>query len=175
MKKIIFIAGNSGSGKSYMTTRLVNDFPDIFRKLPQYTTRPKRENEGNEYIYTNKEYFNSIKDTLIATTEVNGNFYGTKPEVEGDSRTGIVIVNALGLKNGINDLNTHYQNIDYGVIFLDNDEPFESRKDKRDIDKEIKDLKEVLKNISSEFKRNVQNNKNNPITPLQLKEIIENI
>ena len=58
-KRPLIILGPSGVGKDTIINMLLKKYPDIFYKLPSYTTRPKRkgEKEGVDYFYITKEEF----------------------------------------------------------------------------------------------------------------------
>lgn len=140
MKNLLFIIGTSGSGKSYITSKLSEK--EGFYKLLQYTTRAKRENEGNEYYYITKEHFAIIEDRLIATTVVNDNYYGTIPTFKDNGDIAVVIVNALGLRNGLKYLSNH-KDINFNVLYLTG-ESFEERKEGRDVDREREEIEEIL-------------------------------
>ena len=80
-KRPLIILGPSGVGKDTIIIMLLKKYPDIFYKLPSYTTRPKRkgEKEGVDYFYITKEEFQAMKNEnkLIGIQEYNGNFYAT--------------------------------------------------------------------------------------------------
>ena len=140
MKKVLFVLGLSGSGKSFITTELIKNYPETFYKLEQYTTRPKRTSFEEEYYYITKDHFKLIEDKLMAITEVNGNSYGTIPTLAED-RIAIVIVNALGLKNGI--AYVMKNNIAYEIMYVKTDSPFEEREN-RDLEYEENNIQVVL-------------------------------
>lgn len=140
MKNLLFIIGTSGSGKSYITNKLSEK--EGFYKLLQYTTRAKRENEGDEYYYITKEHFDIIGDRLIATTVVNDNYYGTIPTFRDNGDIAVLIVNALGLRNGLEYL-SHHKDINFKILYLTG-ESFEERKEGRNVDREREEIEELL-------------------------------
>jgi len=82
---LCIIAGCSGSGKSYFEKMLVENYPDYFNKLPQVTTRKRREKDEKGYYFINNEIYNYMEDSLIARLgSFNGNQYGTIPVFEKD-------------------------------------------------------------------------------------------
>ena len=140
MKNVLFITGTSGSGKSYITNKLSEK--EGFYKLKQYTTRAKRENEGDEYYYITKEHFDIIGDRLIATTVVNDNYYGTIPTFKDNGDIAVIIVNALGLKNVLVYLSNH-KDIKFNILYLTG-KSFEERKEGRNVDREKEEIEELL-------------------------------
>lgn len=167
-KEILFIIGNSGSGKSYLTSRLIN-YP-MFYKMQQYTTRKKRDNEvGNEYYFINKEHYKLISDRLISTTTVNNEYYGTIPVFE-DNKIAIIIVNKEGFESGLNYINKN-TDIEYRVLYLKNTEPFEEResRNKEFVENEMRECKEIVSTIPKE---NVIELINNPSNRVPIEEIV---
>lgn len=97
----LVICGPSGVGKSYLVDKLVEDYPDHLYKVEQVTTRDIREDErGGNYTFlpTKRDYYR-IKHLLIGCTEINGELYGSIPANEEEERTGIIILNEMGLKD----------------------------------------------------------------------------
>ena len=80
-EKPLIILGPSGVGKDTIINMLLKKYPDIFYKLPSYTTRPKRkgEKEGVDYFYISKEEFlvKRNQNKLIGIQEYNDNFYAS--------------------------------------------------------------------------------------------------
>ena len=80
-KRPLIILGPSGVGKDTIINMLLKKYPEIFYKLPSYTTRPKRkgEKEGVDYFYITKEEFEVKRNQnkLIGIQEYNGNFYAS--------------------------------------------------------------------------------------------------
>lgn len=81
---ILTITGCSGSGKNYLTEKLI----EVLKQdninvdfIVSYTTRPIRKGEenGKDYHFINREKFEEkIKNNeLLEYVEVNGNYYGT--------------------------------------------------------------------------------------------------
>ena len=140
MKKVLFVLGLSGSGKSFITTELINNYPETFYKLEQYTTRPRRSETENEYFYITKEHYKIVEDKLMSNTIVNGNWYGTIPTLN-DTGIAIVIVNALGLKNGVQYVKKN--NISYEIMYVKSEVPFEIRKN-RNCDQEETNIDTIL-------------------------------
>ena len=71
MKQILFICGESGSGKDYIAKELVkhnneNDSFFFFNKPLQYTTRQKRDETDNGYNFIDEEEYKKITNDLFA-------------------------------------------------------------------------------------------------------------
>jgi guanylate kinase len=85
--KLVVIVAPSGSGKTTMAKRLLQDFPNLAFSVSA-TTRPPREGEqdGQEYFFLSDEAFDERVekgDFLEWETFYNGRRYGTlKPEVD---------------------------------------------------------------------------------------------
>lgn len=156
MKKFILLCGVSGSGKNSVTENLINqrEYPQFnFVNLNQVTTRAMRENEvdGREYIFLNREKYESLKDKLIAKTNFYGNFYGTFDQSlsyleNGKYNLNIIIVNREGRDASIKDIKEKYGDdaLTLTVQIVNNNLQVkrEGRNDE-DILKEKKDLDEV--------------------------------
>lgn len=165
MKKVLFICGNSGSGKTFITNSLIERFSHLFYKFEQYTTRPKRENEADDaYRFISKKEYNELTD-IFAKTMVNGNLYGSIPNFIED-KIGIAVVNDAGLRDGM-----YYMerlNIPYRIIFLRNNIPFETRVDSRDVELESYLLTSTLSRLDKRLYDIVDNNSENPIDVLDV-------
>ena len=79
--KPLVIVGPSAVGKDTMINRFIIKYPDVIKKLPSYTTRPKREGEleGKDYYFVTKEKFLKMKNEglLFGIQEYNNNFYAS--------------------------------------------------------------------------------------------------
>lgn len=66
---LIIVAGETASGKDTFVNKLVKEYPNKFRAVCSYTTRPKRENEieGKDHYFVNKELFHKLKSTMDST------------------------------------------------------------------------------------------------------------
>ena len=81
INSLIFM-GPSGVGKDTIINMLLEKYPEIFYKLPSYTTRKIREEDevdGKDYFFITKEEFKVMKDEnkLFGIQEYNGNFYAS--------------------------------------------------------------------------------------------------
>ncbi|KKQ27793.1 MAG: Guanylate kinase [Candidatus Magasanikbacteria bacterium GW2011_GWC2_37_14] len=97
-KKILVIAGPTGSGESTVTRELIKRYP-IFTRLVTATTREPRLNEkdGQDYYFFSEEEFkkevtigNIIEHTFVTGRAV---YYGTyKPDLEQKLNAGFNII-----------------------------------------------------------------------------------
>lgn len=110
LKYLYVIVGKSGSGKDTVVGKLCNEYG--FKSVTSYTTRPKRQGEGDTHIFVTKKEFNKIRKDLVAYTYFNGNEYGaTKEQV---NQADIYIID----KKGIEFFKEHYDR-PFKIIYLD--------------------------------------------------------
>ena len=80
-KKPLLILGPSGVGKDTLINMLKEIYPNIFFKLPSYTTRAKRtgEIEGVDYFFVSEEEFKIMEsqEKLFGIQKYNNNFYAS--------------------------------------------------------------------------------------------------
>lgn len=103
MKTIVAVAGASASGKTSLAEQLVEQFPDIFDRWTQVTTRPSR-GPGDNYLFLSESKYDAIHGLLTAKTMFNGYRYGTMPSPTQAPYI-LIVVNAEGLKDLIYDIN----------------------------------------------------------------------
>lgn len=120
-EKYLIIAGCSGTGKNELMKKLINQYPEIFFKINQATTRDIRDDEaGDTYMWLDSvRDYKKIEHLLIGRTEINGNYYGSIPVVD-DEKIGIIILNEMGLKDFV----SSFQNdtgVKYFILGLDKD------------------------------------------------------
>ena len=77
----IMFSGPSAVGKDTMINKLEKKYPNVVKRLPSYTTRPKRPGEidGVDYYFVTKEQFLKMKKEglLFGIKEYNNNFYAS--------------------------------------------------------------------------------------------------
>ena len=111
-RSLIIIGGPSGSGKTTLANNLCNDFPDEFVKLTQVTTRSMREGEteNDPYKFIDNDTYNSMKSSLIFTTEREHGKYGTILDTTNEDTAKIVIADTNALEELIDSKSsTHIQ------------------------------------------------------------------
>ena len=76
-KTVILIMGKSGCGKSTLERRLIETYPDSFKKVVSSTTRPTRpkETNGKDYWFITEDDYDSTD--FIQTTTFAGFRYGS--------------------------------------------------------------------------------------------------
>ena len=74
---LLCILGRTASGKDSLSNKLCERTG--LNAIISYTTRPRRENEGDTHIFTTKEVYEQMqaKDNVAAYTEIAGNLYWT--------------------------------------------------------------------------------------------------
>lgn len=101
LDNIIVVTGPSAVGKTTLTQNLLKLY-DNLEQIPSVTTRSRRENEKDPYLFTSKHQFNVwiAQDKFIEYSEHYNNYYGTlKREVEKvlySSHKGIKPINVDG-------------------------------------------------------------------------------
>ncbi|XP_053203047.1 guanylate kinase-like [Panonychus citri] len=103
----IVICGPSGSGKSSLLRRLINDYKDYLGFTVSHTTRKPREGEidGREYHFMERDSMEkAIKESeFIEFTEFSGNLYGTSKKamehVQNSGKICILDLEIEGVKN----------------------------------------------------------------------------
>lgn len=164
---ILCILGASGSGKTILMDKLIKHYSDVydnvsgvktFIKIPQVTTREKRENEDDDAykFISEKEYdYLCSQNKLTARTTVVGKRYGAFLDVPNlrnryniDKTIFVIVVNASGLKsikNFIKEDNENKYNLRNIIVRPHNNIPYTVRKNrnKEEISKEMIDLAEI--------------------------------
>lgn len=65
---IIAVVGHTGSGKSSVANHILQEYNTI--QLKQYTTRPKRDENDNEYIFLSDEEFDKKNFSIVESYNV---------------------------------------------------------------------------------------------------------
>lgn len=102
----IILTGSSGVGKNTVINHLKKS-DDIFKLMPTFTTREKREGEVEEYPYffVSKEQFqDKIKNNeMIEYEHIHNNFYGSSYKVLDDNiKDGKVLIKDIGIEGAQN-------------------------------------------------------------------------
>ena len=92
LNKVLVISGPSGVGKDTLMQKILEKYPDKFKKGVTNTSRKIREGEkeGINYYYVTKEEFLKLKDEggLVESNFYNGNYYGlSKRELENGTKS----------------------------------------------------------------------------------------
>lgn len=97
----VALCGVSGTGKNTLADGLVEEFPELFYQLRQYTTRDRRPGEGDTYEFVDFDQFEAVSGRLVGRTEFHRNFYGTLYE-EHYNKINVTILNTQGLRDFLN-------------------------------------------------------------------------
>ena len=89
--KVLVVVGPSGVGKDTVMQKVLEKYPDKFKKGVTHTSRKMRpgEKEGFNYYYVTEEEFLKLKDNdgLVEHNFYNGNYYGlSKKELEDGTK-----------------------------------------------------------------------------------------
>jgi len=150
MTKKILLTGMSCSGKDSLTTLLEHD---EYKILKSYTTRPRRQNEGDTHIFITKDKVDQYKDDMIAYTRIGDyQYFATKQQlIDSD----IYTIDPEGVKY----LKSKVKDIDFIVVYINVSE--EERKDRalhirKDNIEEIEKRFKAEKKQFDEFKFNAE-------------------
>ncbi len=102
MKKILFLVGESGCGKTTKQLELIAEYPETYTRITSTTTRAPRPGEvdNEDYYFVSEEKFKQdIKEHKFTQwAEFGGNYYGTyAAEYEQSSAIGIMICTPEGI------------------------------------------------------------------------------
>ncbi len=78
--KLIIVSAPSGTGKSTLCDRLLQDYPELVYSVSCTTREPRGEEEdGVDYHFVSREKFDRLvgEDAFLEHAEVHGNCYGT--------------------------------------------------------------------------------------------------
>lgn len=79
ISSLLCIVGKSGTGKTTLGKGLTKVFPSLKEVVP-YTTRPRRSESEDCYVFITKEEFNNLQPSLVEYTSFGGNYYGVTEE-----------------------------------------------------------------------------------------------
>lgn len=122
MKKVFLIAGETGSGKDSLVSELCNE--TSLKQLISYSTRPRRDGEGNTHIFIANEEVEQYQDSIIAYTEINNYKYFSTVQQLYESDLYVID------PSGIEYLKNKVDNADIKFITIYINVPFEVRKDR---------------------------------------------
>ena len=77
---LLIISSPSGAGKTTLTRRLLQQFPDLTFSVSHTTRKPRAtEVEGKDYYFTTRKVFQTMisEGAFAESAEVHGNLYGT--------------------------------------------------------------------------------------------------
>lgn len=108
MEEKILICGRSGSGKDTFAKLLKQKG---MKDVCSYTTRPRRDGEGDTHIFISKKDVKKYPNK-IAITEINGyTYFATKEQLE---EADFYIIDP----NGIEYLHSHFPEIKYKIVYI---------------------------------------------------------
>lgn len=155
-KKMLIIAGPTGSGESTITNAIIEKYPNKFARLITATTRPPRNNEQHEvnyYFLSEEDFKNGIEngDILEYTYVPNRNvYYGSyKPDLEKKFSEGKIVIGNLDIV-GARFFKEHYNAL---TIFIlpESLESLRNRLQKRDVDITEQELDKRIENARREI------------------------
>lgn len=122
MKTIFLIAGESSSGKDSLVSKLCNETG--LNQLISFSTRPRRDGEGDTHIFITEEEFGKYKDSIVAYTEINNyKYFCTMQQLyESDC----YLIDPIGIRH----LKEKVSNTDIRFITIYINVPFEIRKER---------------------------------------------
>lgn len=95
---VFLFIGESGSGKSTIVNMLNERQPYIFNVVKSYTTREKRDENDNDHIFIKNK--DELKDeTIIAETEIEGNYYASIESQFSKDKLNLYIVDVKGIED----------------------------------------------------------------------------
>jgi len=124
MKKILFLVGESGCGKTTLQRRLNEQFPQKYSNILSPVTREPREGEidGLSYHFDSRsEFEKSIKrEEFLQYVEFSDNYYGTKyREYEKTQDVGIFVCTPIGVSDTIEGLKRRFgTRFEFNVVFM---------------------------------------------------------
>ena len=154
---LLLIVGKTASGKDSLANKLCERTG--LKAITSYTTRPRRENEGETHIFTTEEEYEQMRleGRVAAYTQISGYHYWTTTDqlYEND----IYVIDYLGIKT-LRELNL--PNIRFITVFVNTpdkvreERALNKRKDdkfvfrKRSLD-EAAQFREMLKNADFDY------------------------
>lgn len=96
MNNIYLLIGESGSGKSSIERKLVDDYG--LKKVLSYTTRPVRDDDPNDiftHTFVTKKEFNNIKNRIAYTKYDDNEYCATSEQLE---EADIYVIDPAGIE-----------------------------------------------------------------------------
>lgn len=154
---LLLIVGRTASGKDSLVNKLCER--TSLKAITSYTTRPRRESEGNTHIFTTEEVYEQMQTEgkVAAYTQISGYHYWTT--ISQLYENDIYIIDYLGIKT-LRELNL--PNIRFVTVFVNTpdsireERALNTRKDdkfvfrKRSLD-EAAQFREMLKNADFDY------------------------
>ncbi len=100
--KLVIVSAPSGTGKTTLCDRLLQDYPELVYSVSCTTRDPRGEEEdGVDYHFLDKAAFSRLvgQNAFLEHAEVHGNFYGTLAEPIRDAfRSGLSVLLDIDVK-----------------------------------------------------------------------------
>lgn len=100
---IVLIVGDSGSGKSTIVRYVEKNMENI-NIVKSYTTRPKRNKYDNDHTFIKS--VDEIDGDIVASTEIDGYFYGASENQFKENKINLYIVD----DKGVVDVKNYFKN-----------------------------------------------------------------
>lgn len=160
MKKIVFLVGESGCGKTYLQENLIKHYPELFTRIISTTTRKPREKEVDKihYHFTSELHFQDLhyKEELVQSVKFGANRYGTQiTEYIQEQDIGIFVCTPEGINDTIEALEEKGIVYEYEIVFF---MTTNSLLFKHGVDKERIMRGEIRLNFMDRMNRNQFNN-----------------
>ena len=108
--RFLVLIGNSGSGKSVLAQKLSQEHPDLFTTAVQVTTRPRRENTYDPYVFLDKYQYQQLTPLLLGKTSIDTpagmTYYGTFLPIS--EKVIVIVLN----ENGLDDFHKYFKDND---------------------------------------------------------------
>lgn len=98
---IVLIVGDSGVGKSTIALKILENLENV-NLVKSYTTRERRDNSDDDHIFIKDE--NEIDGEIVASTIIDGNFYGASDKQFKLNMINLYIVD----EKGVLDIKKHF-------------------------------------------------------------------
>lgn len=108
---LFLILGSAGSGKTTLCSLLERNLPGV--KI--YTTRPRRIDDKDNYVFVSKSQFLSLyrKKKILTKVKILGNYYGLENDSYNSDKVNVVVADGFTIKQ------LQRKRINYIAIYLD--------------------------------------------------------